>query len=197
MDIDIYDFDKTIVPFDSGSLFVAYCMLHYPWCILLEVPILLVTGPLMLLGIISFTQFKKSCYLFIPFIPLKKAVKKFWDKYISKVHPWFYDRKRYSVVISASPDFLLSDIAKRLDFDELISTRHNAKTGVIIGENCRGEEKIKRLYAVHNPKDINVVDVYSDSYKHDKYIFSLAHGTCYHIEKGKKQAFDYDKKYNV
>ena len=29
MDIDIYDFDKTIVPFDSGSLFVAYCMVHF------------------------------------------------------------------------------------------------------------------------------------------------------------------------
>ena len=34
MEIDIYDFDKTIVPFDSGTLFVGYCLLHYPWCIL-------------------------------------------------------------------------------------------------------------------------------------------------------------------
>lgn len=195
MEIDIYDFDKTIVPFDSGSLFVFYCMIHYPWCIFLEVPILLVTGPLMLLGIISFTRFKKSCYLFIPLIPLEKAVKNFWDKYISKVNPWFYDRKRYSVVISASPDFLLADIAKRLKFDEIISTRHNPKTGVIIGENCRGEEKIKRLYAVHKPEDIKVMDVYSDSYKHDKYIFSLANGRCYHIEKRKKVPFDFDDVY--
>lgn len=196
MEIDIYDFDKTIVPFDSGSLFVFYCMIHYPWCIFLEVPILLVTGPLMLLGIISFTRFKKSCYLFIPLIPLQKAVKNFWDKYISKVNPWFYERKRYSVVISASPDFLLADIAKRLKFDEIISTRHNPKTGVIIGENCRGEEKIKRLYAVHKPEDIKVMDVYSDSYKHDKYIFSLANGRCYHIEKRKKVPFDFDDVYN-
>lgn len=196
MEIDIYDFDKTIVPFDSGSLFVAYCMVHYPWCIFLELPILLVTGPLMLMGIISFTQFKKSCYLFIPFIPLKRAVKKFWDKYTSKVHPWFYERTRYSVVISASPDFLLCDIAERLGFDEIISTRHNAKTGVIIGENCRGKEKVKRLYSVHKPETIRVMDVYSDSYKHDKYIFSLANGICYHIEKGRKVPFDYSKKYN-
>ena len=195
MDIDIYDFDKTIVPFDSGSLFVAYCMVHYPWCILLELPILLVTGTLMLLGVISFTQFKKSCYRFIPFIPLKKAVKNFWDKYESKVHPWFYDRKRYTVVISASPDFLLGDIAKRLGFDEIISTRHDLKTGCIIGENCRGEEKIKRLYSIHKKEDINVIDVYSDSYAHDKYIFSLANGTCYHIEKGRKVPFNYSDKY--
>lgn len=196
MKADIYDFDKTIVPFDSGSLFVFYCMIHYPWCILLEVPILLVTGPLMFTGIISFTRFKKSCYLFIPLIPLEKAVNKFWDRYISKVNPWFYDRKRYSIVISASPDFLLNEVAKRLNFDEIISTRHNPKTGVIIGENCRGEEKIKRLYAVHKPEELEIVDVYSDSYKHDKYIFSLAHGKCYHIEKGKKVPFDFDDVYN-
>ena len=29
-EIDIYDFDKTIVPFDSGSLFWGYSILHYP-----------------------------------------------------------------------------------------------------------------------------------------------------------------------
>lgn len=196
MKTDIYDFDKTIVPFDSGSLFVFYCMIRYPWCILLEVPVLLVTGPLMLLGIISFTQFKKNCYCFIPLIPLEKAVKKFWDRYISKVNPWFYDRKRHSIVISASPDFLLNEVAKRLNFDELIATKHSKKTGAIIGKNCRGEEKIKRLYAVHKPEELEVVDVYSDSYKHDKYIFSLANGTCYHIEKGDRVPFVYDDFYN-
>lgn len=105
MKADIYDFDKTIVPFDSGSLFVFYCMIHYPWCILLEVPILLVTGPLMLTGIISFTRFKKSCYLFIPLIPLEKAVNKFWDRYISKVNPWFYERKKVQYCHKCKPRF--------------------------------------------------------------------------------------------
>ena len=28
--VDIYDFDTTLVPFDSGSLFIGYCALHYP-----------------------------------------------------------------------------------------------------------------------------------------------------------------------
>ena len=51
-DIDIYDFDKTIVPFDSGSLFVGYCILHYPWCIVIA-PVLLVAGLLMVCRIIS------------------------------------------------------------------------------------------------------------------------------------------------
>ncbi|MCI9112398.1 MAG: polysaccharide biosynthesis protein GtrA, partial [Eubacterium sp.] len=47
MEIDIYDFDKTIVPFDSGSRFALYCLLHYPW-IIIYLPIVAVSAILML-----------------------------------------------------------------------------------------------------------------------------------------------------
>lgn len=194
MDIDIYDFDQTIVPFDSGSLFFAFCMLHYPWCII-TLPLILAAFILMLLGMIHFTQFKKVCYAYIPFIPKKKAVKKFWNKYEHFVHPWFGERKRYAVVISASPDFLLNEIQNRLGFEKLISTRHNEKNGMIIGENCRGEEKVRRLFEEFDKNEINIIDVYSDSLKYDKYIFSLAKGKCFHIVKGKKIEFNYSEVY--
>ncbi|MBR0413265.1 MAG: haloacid dehalogenase-like hydrolase [Eubacterium sp.] len=194
MEIDIYDFDKTIVPFDSGSLFVGYCIIHYPWCIL-WMPVVLVGLLLMLLRVITFTQFKQSCFMFLPMIPKEKAVKGFWNRHEKQVHPWFKERERYSVVISASPDFLLEEIDRRLGFDRLICTRHNPKTGVIIGENCRGEEKVCRLFDEFHNDEIKVVDVYSDSLKHDRPIFSLASGKCYHIIKGKKHEFNYKDKF--
>ena len=194
MKIDIYDFDKTIVPFDSGSLFVGYCIIHYPWCIL-WMPVVLVGLLLMLLRVITFTQFKQSCFMFLPMIPKEKAVKGFWNRHEKQVHPWFKERERYSVVISASPDFLLEEIDRRLGFDRLICTRHNPKTGVIIGENCRGEEKVRRLFDEFHNDEIKVVDVYSDSLKHDGPIFSLASGKCYHIIKGKKHEFNYKDKF--
>lgn len=192
-EIDIYDFDKTIVPFDSGTLFTFYCMLHYPWCIIV-MPIVCVAFLLMLLKIINFTAFKKTCFMFIPMIPLKKAVKAFWDKHESEVNPWFKDRNRYSVVISASPDFLLGDISERLGFDILICTKHK-KNGVIIGENCRGEEKVRRLFELFDKDSIEVKDVYSDSLYHDKPIFSLASDTCYHIVDREKIPFNFNDKY--
>lgn len=189
-EIDIYDFDNTIVPFDSGSLYAVYCMLRYPWCLLL-LPIIATAGILMLLKIISFTQFKKTCFMFFPFVPKEKSVKKFWDKYGDRVNPWYLkDKNKYSVVISASPDFLLEEISERLHFDKLICTRHNYKTGVIIGENCRDEEKVRRLYEEFNKDEIKVIDVYSDSLKHDMPIFSLATNQCYHIVDGKKIPFE-------
>ncbi len=194
MEIDIYDFDKTIVPFDSGSLFIGYCFIHYPW-IAVYFPVLIIAALLMILHIISFTKFKKICFMFVALIPLDKAVKGFWDRHEKQVHKWFFDRKRYSVVISASPDFLISEIQKRLGFDKLICTRHNRKTGVIIGENCRDEEKVKRLFSEFNRNDIKVIDVYSDSFTHDRAIFSLAQNKCYHIVKGKRIEFDFNEVY--
>ncbi|MBR3148572.1 MAG: haloacid dehalogenase-like hydrolase [Eubacterium sp.] len=194
MEIDIYDFDKTIVPFDSGSLFAVYCFIHYPWCIIC-LPIIAVGMLLALLHVISFTQFKRVCFMFYPLIPKEKAVKGFWDRHEKEAHKWFGDSKRYSVVISASPDFLLDEISRRLDFDKLICTRHNPKTGAIIGENCRGEEKVRRLFEEFDRDEIKVIDVYSDSIRHDKAIFSLAQGRCYHIVKGKKNEFVFSEKY--
>lgn len=198
MEIDVYDFDKTIVPFDSGSLFVVYCIMHYPYLILLlpiAIPVLLAAFLLMLVHIIDFTAFKKLCFLFVPFIPLKKAVNGFWNKYECQVHSWFKERERFSVVISASPDFLLNEIQHRLGFDKLICTRHSAKTGAIIGENCRDEEKVKRLYEEYDKDSIKVIDVYSDSLKHDRPIFSLANGSCYHIVDSEKIPFKFSDVY--
>ena len=194
LDIDIYDFDHTIVPFDSGTLFFIYCMIHYPWCLVL-LPMIGIAFILMLVGIFRFTQFKRVCYTYILFIPKKKAVVKFWDKFEKYAEPWFSERKRYSVVISASPDFFLEEISKRLKFDKLIATRHNPKTGIIVGENCRGEEKVRRLGEEFDMNEINVIDVYSDSLKYDKYIFSLAKGKCYHIVKGERIEFNYSDVY--
>ncbi|MCC8016498.1 MAG: haloacid dehalogenase-like hydrolase [Clostridiales bacterium] len=193
MELDIYDFDKTLVPFDSGSLFIFFCAVRYPWILITEIPCILIFGLLVAFKIIRFTSFKKFCFSFVLLIPLEKAVKKFWDKHEKDIYPWFFSRKRKALVISASPDFLLNEIARRAKFDYLICTRHNAKTGAIIGENCRGREKVRRFKEEF--RNVKIVDVYSDSYKHDKYIFSLAGGSCYHIEKGKRIKFDYNKKY--
>ncbi len=191
-EIDIYDFDKTIIPFDSGSLFALYCAVHYPW-VLICLPVISIAGLLMLLKIINFTAFKKTCFMFVPLIPLEKAVKKFWDKHEAEVYKWFLEKeKRNYVVISASPDFLLNEISERLSFNHLISTRHN-KNGIIIGENCRDEEKVLRFKKEF--PDAKVIDVFSDSFHHDKPIFSLATGQCYHISNGNLEPFDFNEKY--
>jgi hypothetical protein len=192
-EFDIYDFDHTIVPFDSGTRFVIYCFVHYPWC-LITLPVVAIGGMLTAIGAISFTKFKQICFSFVPLVPLKKAVKGFWDKYAPKAYSWWKDEKpRDFIVISASPDFMLNDVKARLGIENLICTRHNAKTGAIIGENCRDEEKVRRLNEEF--PGAKIVDVYSDSYTHDRPIFSIATGKTVHIEKGKRVEFNYNEVY--
>lgn len=63
-------------------------MLHYPW-IILFLPFQAVLALLMIIKVIDFTIFKKYFFCFVMFIPLKKAVKGFWDRHENQVHKWF------------------------------------------------------------------------------------------------------------
>ena len=195
MELDIYDFDKTVVPFDSGSTFLIFCFLRYPYLFLL-LPYYAVMGLLFGLRILSLDQFKKHIFLFVRFIPLEKAVKRYWDKHEKDVFSWFLpeNRARYTVVISASPDFLLKEIAARLKIDTLLCTRHDPKTGELLYKNCRNEEKVRRFHEAF-PDGAAVKCVYSDSYKNDRPIFSLGE-ECFHIEKdGTRTPFAYTAQY--
>ena len=193
-EIDIFDFDKTMIPFDSGSLFWLYCLLHYPWIIICG-PLQFVAGILLLLKVFDLTSVKGPFFSFIRLIPLEKAVKKFWDKYDSKVFDWAKkeNRERFTVVISASPDFLMNEIESRIGFDDLICTRHD-KNGKVIGRNCHDSEKV-RLFRKKYP-DAHVVNVYSDSIENDKFIFSLGENT-YHAVNGERIKFDFEEKYGI
>ena len=192
--VDIYDFDKTMIPFDSGSLFWIYCLIHYPWIIICG-PYQFIAGLLWLFGFVDLTWVKGPFFSFIRLIPLEKAVKKFWDKYEKKVFDWAKkeNRPRFAVVISASPDFLMNEIGKRLSFDDLICTVHN-KNGSVIGRNCHDREKV-RLFREKYP-DAEVIDVFSDSINNDKFIFSLGKN-CYNTVYGERIKFDFYEKYGV
>lgn len=190
--VDIYDFDKTMIPFDSGSLFWAYCLLHYPWIILVG-PYQFVAGLLYLFGVWDLTKMKGPFFSFVTLIPVKKAVKKFWDRYEKYVFDWAKkeNRERFSVVISASPDFLIKEIAGRVNFDDLICTTHD-KHGMIVGRNCHDIEKVN-LFRKKYP-DTEVINVYSDSIENDKFIFALGKN-CYHTIKGERIPFVFEEKY--
>ena len=190
--VDIYDFDKTMIPFDSGSLFWVYCLIHYPW-IIIAGPYQFVAGLLYLLGIWDLTKMKGPFFSFISLIPVEKAVKKFWDRYENRVFDWAKkeNRERFTVVISASPDFLIKEIERRIGFDDLICTVHD-KHGYIVGRNCHDTEKV-RLFREKYP-DAHVVNVYSDSIKNDKYIFALGEN-CYNTINGERIHFNFEEKY--
>ncbi len=193
MEVDIYDFDKTVVPFDSGSLFWLYCLATRPWTVIF-VPIQLVSAVLYAFRILNLRQMKKYFFIFLTLINTQKAVNGFWNRHEKQVYDWFKkeNRARYSVIISASPDFLLEEIANRLEVELLLCTKHS-KNGTLVGENCAKNEKVERLKQAF-PQGCKVKCVYSDSLHSDKYIFSLGE-RCFNTVKGKLTEFSYDEKY--
>ena len=190
-ELDIYDFDKTMIPFDSGSRFCIFCFLHYPKS-MLYIPVIIVAA-LKYLFHHDLTVMKSSVFSFIQAIPAREAVKKFWDKNDKYVFDWAKkdNRERYSLMISASPDFLIDEIAKRVSIDDYICTVHD-ENGSIVGKNCHDREKVRLFREKYgNPR---VINVYSDSLPNDKFIFSLGEN-CFHIVKGKRIPFKFDEMY--
>ena len=194
MQADIYDFDKTIVPFDSETKFFFFCLKRYPW-LLLYLPVMGIAWVLMELKIISFDKCKSTFTMFWAFVPHNGTIKKFWDSHEKYVNAWFKDKPRHAIVISASPDYLLNEIKDRIGIDTLICTKHDAKTGKMLTKNCRDDEKVKRLYEQFDKNTLEIIDVYSDSLKHDKPIFSLATNNCYHIVNKEKIPFKFNDKF--
>ena len=66
------------------------------------------------------------------------------------------------VIISASPEFLLKPVCKRLKIKNLMASKVDMHSGKYSGVNCHGKEKVKRFYeAFPNGK---IDNFYSDSY---------------------------------
>lgn len=192
MQVDIYDFDKTVVPFDSALKYWGFCMVHNPWIILL-LPFQFIWGMMMLTHIISVRTCKKVAFLYIRLINNEKNVKKYWDKYEKYVYDWFKpeNRKRTTVIISASPDFLIEEIARRMKVDYVICTTHDRKHGIMRSEVCRHAEKVRRFRGSVARRGSH--GRLQRQHKSDRYIFALGKRD-FLVTKGKIEEFNLDEK---
>jgi HAD superfamily hydrolase (TIGR01490 family) len=105
--------------------------------------------------------------------------------------------KGYKVyLISASPEFYLREFYSIKEVDMIIGTRFTLESGKFIrkmqGENCKGEEKVKRLKEVLEKENIEVdyknSYMFSDSLS-DKPLLDLV-GNAYLINFRKKNTFE-------
>lgn len=159
--MNVYDFDKTIYDGDSTVDFYLYCLKKRPLLILL--------APAHLSGFIGYfagyrskTKAKERFYRFLRYLPdTEAAVRLFWEKNISGVKDWYMKQKREDdLIISASPGFLIGEACRRLGVRSIASPV-DPKSGKYSGENCHGEEKVKRFNQEYPGETIEAF--YSDS----------------------------------
>ena len=108
------------------------------------------------------TQLKECFFGFLRGINAESLAEEFWAHSSGKILGWYKARQQPDdVVISASPEFLLAPICRKLGIHRLIASRVDARTGRFSGEKCRGAEKVRRLAEEYDVTHID--EFYTDS----------------------------------
>lgn len=160
--MNVYDFDKTIYDGDSTVDFYFYCIKRQP-SLLKFLPKQAWAFTKYLFGFLTKTQFKENFFeVFSGINNIDSYIKDFWEKNKHKIKKWYKSSHFDSdIVISASPEFLLEPICLELKIQKLMASVVDKETGKYTGENCYGEEKVKRFYNVFPKETIDTF--YSDS----------------------------------
>ncbi len=160
--MNVYDFDKTIYDGDSTADFILWCIRKKPDLALSLLPGAFAFGGY-LLKLCQKTYFKEKFYRFLSRIPdMEIWVEEFWDEHLDRIKDWYFIRQeKDDIIISASPEFLLIPACRRLRIQHLMASRVDKNTGMYLGLNCHGEEKVRRFRKVF--PDGVIEEFYSDS----------------------------------
>ncbi|WGM31436.1 HAD-IB family hydrolase [Brevundimonas sp. NIBR11] len=94
-----------------------------------------------------------------------------WDKFMRpdalKVWEDWGRKGAHRVIVTASPEITVAPFARRLGAEGLLGTHltfdaDDRITGAFSSPNCRGEEKVRRLYEAFGP-DLKVAAAYGDT----------------------------------
>lgn len=162
--MNIYDFDGTLYSGDSTVDFMKYSFKKHPGLI----RFLPAMGWAALrhygLKSIDKTAMKEVFYSIFTAYDAEALLEEFWDIHEKNIFPWYPGRQQRDddILISASPEFLLHPICRRLGIRHMMASRVDSKTGKYTGLNCHGKEKPIRL---KDQMGITHCDnFYSDSY---------------------------------
>lgn len=143
--MNIYDFDGTIYNGDSTVDFLLYSVRKYP-SLVRFLPTMGAAAVKYALGRMEKTKAKEQLYRIFTGYDAPALLEEFWEKHQHKVFAWYSGiQAETDIVISASPEFLLRPICRRLGIQYLIASRVDSRTGVYTGKNCWGSEKVIRL----------------------------------------------------
>ena len=157
--MNIYDFDNTIFKGDSSVKFIKYSLVRHPFIVLISIF-------KCLFAIITFKDFNIIKSKLFSFVKHIKNLEDYLDMYINRNMKnikklYLNNQKEDDIIISATFDFIIKRFCQKLNIKYYIATRYDIEKGMIIGNNCKGEEKVKQLYL--NFAHLEVNEAYSDS----------------------------------
>ena len=180
--MNIYDFDNTIYKGDTTKDILLYSFKKHPFKVIKALKKTKKLERDYKRGLITFERVKEAMLSFLFEIDdLDGYIEKFVSSHMKNIKPWYLSRKNdYDIVISASYELWIIPFCKKLGIRYVLATKTD-KEGHIIGKNCKGEEKVKRLASTI--PNAQIVTSYSDS-ESDLPILNLAK-TAYVVEGNK------------
>ena len=164
--MNVYDFDKTIFDGDSTAKFYLFSLKRHKKIFRLTFSLFGAVTKFYVFKKGTKTEFKETMYRFLSYCDIEKDVKDFWDINESGIKKYYLAKKKDDdVIVSASSEFLLEPICKRLGIKHLIASRVDPVTCKYIGKNCHGEEKVRRFREEFGNAEIE--NFYSDSHSDD------------------------------
>lgn len=162
--MNAYDFDGTIYRGDSGVDFVKFAFTRKPLLVFCHLFKCVKPVVQYKLGKIDFKTAKSKVFSFVSKIEeLEEMTAAFAKKNKHKIKKYYPEnRKDDDLIISASLDFYLIPLCKEIGLNNVMCTKYDVKNGVIIGENCKGQEKVKRFEEVYG-KDAVIENAYGDT----------------------------------
>ncbi len=162
--MNVYDFDGTIYNGDSGVDFVKFMFRKKKMLVLKYLLMSLKYFIRYKTKKISFKEMKQNLFAFVKEIDdLKSFTEEFAEIHKNNIKNYYLSlRKDDDLIISASLDFYLIPLCNKMNINNIICTKYDVKDGKIVGENCKGIEKVKRFDELYG-KDAMIENAYGDS----------------------------------
>lgn len=175
-----YDFDDTIFRGNSTRRFCIYCMVHFPYLVIM-IPVLLLAVILRALHILGKNSYLHMLEWYIALVPhADRVTERFWDKNINRIADWYLAQRRDDdIVVSASPEFIVKPACDRLGV-KCIATQLTTRCK-LLQPHCYGEQKVA-VFQRRFP-DTPLSSYYSDSLS-DVPMFKFAK-RGYFVKRGK------------
>lgn len=163
--MNVYDFDNTIYDGETLVDIILYYIAHDPkiWKYIPKLAIIAVKDACHLFtveeAVVAYSGFLEGYYVNMKNID--GDIVKFWDRHEKKIKP-FYEKVRRDddIIVSGTTDFLLDEIAKRMNIKNYVCSSIDKKTGKFT-RLCFLENKVKAFYEEYPGAHID--NFYTDS----------------------------------
>ena len=162
--MNVYDFDGTIYNGDSGVDFVKFMFFKRPFLICKYLFMCIIPSISYCLNEITFQELKEKVFAFVKEVDdLKVFTEEFAEIHKNNIKDYYLRLRRDDdLVISASLDFYLIPLCNKMNINNVLCTKYDVENGMIIGENCKGDEKVRRFNEAYGNNAV-IENAYGDS----------------------------------